>query len=433
MKRILGLAVVCSLAVAGAATGVTATSKDVDTAFAAFWAAPNARDAAKVVPEIVESGVTFDEAWRRLKAGRPYAAGVPKGVIKSSYSAHGKEFFYAVNVPESYQPSRRYQVRIQLHGGVSRVSNEPRGDGTIGALAGAEQIYILPYAWSEAPWWREEQIENIATILDTVKRSYNVDENRVVLCGVSDGGSGVFYVAMRDTTPYASFSPLNGFIMVLDGVHAGDLFPNNLRNKPFFIVNGGLDPLYPIRMVGPYVEHLKKSGVEVMYKPQFGAAHNTRWWPELKDSFEAFVHDHPRNPLPDTLTWESSATAADKRAHWLIIEKLAAASPNQPPLDDVNRVKELGRNLFVHDHPSGRVDLVRTGNTVKAVTRGVTDFLLLLSPDAFDFTQPIRVETNGQVAFNGLVRKNIATLFEWAARDNDRTMLYAAELRVRVR
>src|SRR4051812_9121370 len=187
MKRILGLVAVSSVALVATATGVTAIAKDVDTAFAAFWAAANPRDAAKVIPEIVESGVAFDEAWNRLKAGRRYPPGVPKGVIKSSYAAHGKEFFYAVNVPDSYDPARRYQVRIQLHGGVSRVSNEPRGDGTIGALAGAEQIYILPYAWSEAPWWREEQIENIATILDMVKRRYNVDENRVALSGVSDG------------------------------------------------------------------------------------------------------------------------------------------------------------------------------------------------------------------------------------------------------
>ena len=37
----------------------------------------------------------------------------------------------------------------------------------------------------------------------------------MVVAGVSDGGTGAYYVAMRDTTPYASFLPLNGYIMVL--------------------------------------------------------------------------------------------------------------------------------------------------------------------------------------------------------------------------
>ena len=53
---------------------------------------------------------------------------------------------------------------------------------------------------------------------------------------------------MRDTTPFASFLPLNGSLMVLanDRIDVdGELFPNNLLNKPFFVVNGGKDPLYP--------------------------------------------------------------------------------------------------------------------------------------------------------------------------------------------
>ena len=59
------------------------------------------------------------------------------------------------------------------------------------------------------------QVVNLRAILDRVKRTYNVDENRVVLSGVSDGGTGAYYVAMRETTPFASFLPLNGYLMVL--------------------------------------------------------------------------------------------------------------------------------------------------------------------------------------------------------------------------
>jgi hypothetical protein len=33
---------------------------------------------------------------------------------------------------------------------------------------------------------------------------------------------------------------------------------------------------------------------------------------------------------------------------------------------------------------------------------------------------------------DGAVRKDVSTLLEWAARDNDRTMLYAAVLKVAV-
>ena len=84
--------------------------------------------------------------------------------------------------------------------------------------------------------------------------------------------------------------------------------------------------------------------------------------------------------------------------------------------------------IFRHARPSGRVDLVREGNAVRATTRGVAAFTLLLSPDVFDFSQPIRVIADGRTVFDGRVTPSLATLLEWAARDNNRTMLYGAAL-----
>ena len=191
MKRAFWPLFVCAAGVLAATLTPYAAGKDVDAVFKTFWDAHNPQDAAKVVPDIVASGVSFDEALKRLKAGRSYSAKVKKGVVTTSYR-NGLEFFYALNIPESYDPARKYQARIQLHGGVSRETNGVRGDGTIGALAGAEQIYIIPYGWNEAPWWADNQIENLRTILDTVKRTYNVDENRVAVAGVSDGGTGAY-------------------------------------------------------------------------------------------------------------------------------------------------------------------------------------------------------------------------------------------------
>ena len=86
------------------------------------------------------------------------------------------------------------------------------------------------------------------------------------------------------------------------------------------------------------------------------------------------------------------------------------------------------RDLFDRSAPSGRVDLVRDGNTVTATTRGVGAFTLLLSPDQFDFTQPVKVIANGRTIFNGRLKKDLKTLLKYAASDNDRTMLFAAQI-----
>ena len=221
-----------------------AHGQTTDARFQKFWAADSAAAAAKAADEIGTSAITFEEAWRRLRAGRSYTPQKPGVVQLKNRTANGVEHYYAVTVPAGYDPARRYQVRFQLHGGVGgRTGNQPRGSGEIGTLAGAEQFYVIPYSWNESPWWSDDQVLNISTIVDSLKRTYNIDENRVVLAGVSDGATGAYYIAMRDTTPYASILPLNGFLMVLanEEIDDGRIFPNNLRNKPLFVINGGKD------------------------------------------------------------------------------------------------------------------------------------------------------------------------------------------------
>src|SRR4029078_5952547 len=90
------------------------------------------------------------------------------------------------------------------------------------------------------------------------------------------------------------------------------------------------------RRVGPPVLHLKERGVDVLYKPQPNGVHNTAWWPEVRESFEAFVRNHPRTPIPDKLTWETNGSSFDNRAHWLVIDRLAPVGRKPPELDDVN-------------------------------------------------------------------------------------------------
>lgn len=512
---------VAALAAAAATPSAAPAAPDLDRPFTAYWAAASPVEALAATRAIAQAGADFDAVFARLRNGRPYRPDVPRGVQRLVRRSAAGEFPYTIEVPATYDPAKRYQVRVQLHGGVGRPQPGIRGDGSIGALAGAEQIYVLPTAWAGHEWWAAPQDENLPAVLDQVKRTYNVDENRVVLAGVSDGGTGAFYVAMRDTTRYASFVPLNGFILVLrnrDMGISGALFPNNMRNKPFFAVNGGNDPLYPSARVTPFMDHFKAGGLELEYAPVRDAGHNTAWWPQLKDTIERFVQAHPREPHPSAITWQTDDASRHNRAHWLVIDRLApmpaAAGPSEP-LPDLNdmpdgqdpgfgartdgmRVTQVlagsnaaalglqagdliarvnGRALpaaldftdylglfepgatlelgvtrgdgqvdlrgayapkpmarltpiFPVAGPSGRVDIIREGNTFRAVTRGVGAFTLLLSPDVVDFAKPVTVVVDGRTMFDGPVRKDLDTLLAWAARDNDRTMLYGAALPV---
>ena len=134
------IALVCGFA-------LEAASPKAEAAFAKFWAAATVAEAETAAVEIVKSGVSFDEALTLFKRGRTYSASAPKGIVRQTHRIDDVEFAYTLEVPQTYDPANRYQVRVQLHGGVGRPDAAPRGNG-IGALAGAEQIYVLPTAWN---------------------------------------------------------------------------------------------------------------------------------------------------------------------------------------------------------------------------------------------------------------------------------------------
>ena len=439
------------IALVAAVTALSARSPSaIDEAFTKFFLADDAAAAGIEADRIVASGVTFDEAWTRLKKGRQYIF-EKKGEFALRWkSTAGPYFNNVVDVPAEYDPARQWPLRVQLHGGVGRPSPNavpprtgnaeglPPQSRTGNRIAGEPQIYAHPSGWADAQWWDVEQIDNILRLVDTLKRRYNIDELRIYITGISDGGTGVYYMAMKSPTTWASYLPLNGSIAVLRSAENGadgELYGNNLINAPLYIVNGEQDPLYPVWHVEPHMAWFKQLGVPFVFRPQAGAVHNTAWWPTEQAPYEAFVHAHSRVPHPETLTWETERADAFNRNRWLLIDSLKSTSAKaavdksggsqDPSLADAG--------FFRHAARSGRVDITRTGNSFDAKTRDVGLFTILLSPDVVDFTKPVTVTVNGTRVFQGPVKKDPAVLLRWAARDNDRTMLYGAELKITVR
>ncbi len=506
----------------------------LEGALAEFWKASSAKDVAKASEAVHKTGAGFDEVYARLRAGRRYSSSVDKGPLRwAGYVGGGAQETVAVEIPKDYDPERRYPVRVFLHGGVGRpVATETGPDDPPTArrrprrrLTSEEPSLALhPAGFDDAKWWFANQVASIDRLLDRLKRTYNVDENHVHLMGVSDGGTGVYFFGMRSATAWPAFFPFNGAPQVLanPAVQAdGELYASNLAAKPIYAINGGRDPLYPIPAVQPYLALFASAGAPLTFRPQLEAGHDTSWWPEERARVEAFEKAHPRQPLPDRLSWRTERTDRYNRLHWLVIDALGAAASDSRLLDpntielapsfdfglrvdsakDARRVlavvegtsaeatglkkgdllleidgapirtiADIGRAFDTHaagtplvfaaerrgqrlqmatafpppqqppkreeafrrSRASGRVDLVRTANDIEAETAGVTAFTLLLSPAQFDFEKPMRVVVNGKPAFEGRVEKSIATLLKWAARDNDRTMLFGAELKLRV-
>lgn len=418
-------------------TPAAGQSGSIDEAFRAYWEASNPGEAAAATQRIIDSGASFHEVWARLRSGKTHDDSVPTGRLDlTRRNPNSVEHPYTILVPNSYDPDTAYQVRVFLHGGVARPAWESGGSWwrNYDARKRDDAIAVFPASWSESIWWSASQVENLSGILDRLKRTYNVDENRVYMFGISDGGSGAYFHAFRAATPWAAFLPFIAHPAVMGNPRlVGDehMFVANLTNRRFYIVNGEIDRLYPVLSVEPFVALFRQAGTQVVFRPQAGSGHNMRWWPSEAAAIDAFIEASPRRPLPNRLTWETERTDRSNRHHWLVITELGAAD-GQSVLDDFNELPQTNGEVlaFFRSHPSGRVEVTHRNNTVTVRTEGVRRYKLLLSPDQFDFDRPIRVITNGRESFNGVVARDVATLLRWAARDNDRTMLFGAELEI---
>lgn len=424
------------------------SSSALDRAFADFWKADDSRSAERAGERIARLGADYEAIAARLKQGRRYGNERTGTIPMRSPAGAGVLFDNYIEVPADYTAERPWQLRVQLHGGVNRppsmtvagsgLEEEGRGQDSGGSapslrrgrqdnrIRGEKQIYIHPNGFAGAEWWHTIQVDNILRLVDRVKRRYNVDESHIYLTGISDGGTGAYYMAMKSPTVWSAFLPLNGSIKVLGNPAArvdGELFATNLVNRPFYIVNGERDRLYPAQHVATHVEAFKQLGVPLVFRPQANAGHDTSWWPYERSLYEQWVKQKPRPAHPPRVSWQTERVDRFNRADWLVIDKLGMGQTDTDfePLD-----------IFDHRRPSGRVDVVREDNMFIASTRGVRAFTLLLSPDAVDFSRPVVVRLNGKTAFEGTVKRDAAVLLKWAARDNDRTRLYGAELKVAV-
>jgi hypothetical protein len=138
-----------------------------------------------------------------------------------------------------------------------------------------------------------------------VKREYNVDESRTYITGISDGGTGVYFFAMRVASPWAACMPLNGHPLVIanpDTGADGQLYVGNLVNCPLHAVNGGKDPLYPAASVEPLIAMFKKANVFVDWDVYPDAGHDVSWWPQERPKYEAYLAKHPRVAHPASVS-----------------------------------------------------------------------------------------------------------------------------------
>jgi predicted esterase len=386
--------------------------------------------------ELIAQNPPFDSVYARLQTGRAYDNKVKRGFLCWDRKTDaGIQLFALIFIPYDYTPEKKYPVRVFLHGDISLT--DPYNvfrfiDTTLQDYKAVKQIRIYPSGYFAARWYYDLQYRNVMQLIDSVKEIYNVDENRISLGGVSDGGTGTYAFANYNVTPYSCFTPYIGSAAGLFLLGQHQAYFLNYANKPFFIVNGARDEVFPKEIVTPWVDQIRRLNRDVSFFMLDTFGHTLRWMPLLKDTLDSFIAHHPRNAFPDHLVWQTEDLRYN-RNHWVIIESIGETRHYSRDLQDENLVLINGTTQFAFKRDSAwaLIDVNREGNTIRVKTNGVKSFTLLFSPEHVDFSKPVTVYTNELLSFQGILEKNIGTLLKWHAIDHDRTMLFASELTIK--
>ena len=127
-------------------------------------------------------------------------------------------------------------------------------------------------------------------ILDAVRSRWNIDPTRMLLTGMSDGGTFCYVTGLESTSPFTHLAPVSATFHPLMAEMAD---AERLRGLPVHIVHGKLDWMFPVQIARQTQQALSAAGASVTYR-------------ELDD----LSHCYPREMNAVVLQWMNGVAAA---------------------------------------------------------------------------------------------------------------------------
>ena len=125
-------------------------------------------------------------------------------------------------------------------------------------------ILIAPTA--TGPTWAlmgdDADTPNLLRILDQVRGRWNIDSRRLLLTGMSDGGTFCYVTGLDGASPFTHLAPVSATFHPLMAEMAD---AERLRGLPIFLVHGRLDWMFPVQVARQTREALSAAGADVSY------------------------------------------------------------------------------------------------------------------------------------------------------------------------
>jgi len=169
---------------------------------------------------------------------------------------------FSLYVPEYYSPDHPLPLVMALHGG----SGHGRAFlwSWLAAARGQGAIVVAPTAaggtWALAG--DDVDTPKLLRILDFARGRYAVDPSRLLLTGMSDGGTFSYVSGLEAASPFTHLAPIAAsFHPFL--VEMAD--PGRLRGLPIHIVHGALDWMFDVEVARTARRVLAAAGAAVTY------------------------------------------------------------------------------------------------------------------------------------------------------------------------
>jgi phospholipase/carboxylesterase len=186
-------------------------------------------------------------------------------------------------VPEYYNPSHSYPLVVAMHGG--------SGNGAAFLWSWVREartrgfIVIAPTARGSTWSLMEPEVDgpNIDRLVDQVTADWKIDTGRMLLTGMSDGGTFTYVLGLRGDCRFTHLAPVAAVFHPMMMTFAD---ANRVRGLPIRIVHGTQDWMFPPEIAQGAERALQQAGADVNYR-------------EIAD----LSHTYPRDENAGLLDW----------------------------------------------------------------------------------------------------------------------------------
>ena len=187
----------------------------------------------------------------------------PLGVVHAGNERDERGGF-SLFVPENYTPDREWPLVVACHGGSGHGSDFlwswVREARTRGCILIAPTSVDRTWSIMEP---RDDDAPNLLRIVEFIGERYRLDRERMLLTGMSDGGTYTLLAGLSGTLPFTHLAPFSGVLHPLLLDNGGMI---RAAGMPVYLVHGVLDWMFSVERARMAAELLGKAGAQITYR-----------------------------------------------------------------------------------------------------------------------------------------------------------------------